>query len=218
MTSVSGIAQGARGARQDAARWEMMKAAAAENSGRFATSTSTFKTYGVGSILISQAITFDMPFTSEPTVATGFSLLKTSNPVFQLPIANCGVRQWVRDKNLYRGALVYVTIAVDELPDGLRPLKPSECKTQAMALQQCRVLDLPREYSQLVFDLGPGDITDAKKIILEDAWDEQAPEWLKVTTVVHSVTFSGIALKDVPTDGVDDDPAATPRTTTISGA
>jgi hypothetical protein len=193
----------------------MEKAAVAENSARLASSTCTLRTFGIGSIIIAEPVTFDTPFTDEPTITSGCSLIKAANPVFQLPLTNVGVRQWVKTRSLFTAALLYVSVFTDELPDGLRPLKPYEYKTQQQALDSARALDLPSAYVKEILDCGSGVLSPAEKGILSDAWDEQSPTWLKDITVVHSITFAGVAVKDVPTDGVDDDPTLTPRTTPL---
>lgn len=196
-------------------RWRMEKSATAENAARLAQCTISLRTFGVGSILIAQPVIFDTPFTHEPAITSGYALAKTTNPVFQLPLCSVGVRQWIKKGELYTAALVYVSVFTDELPDGLRPLKPAEHDTGAQAYNSAQRLGLPYDYLNIVAGVGMGEMTPIEKAILEAAWDEQSPQWLKDVTVVHSITFAGVAIKDVPTAGVDDDPAATPRTSPL---
>jgi len=212
MTSIVAQIRSGRAANE---RWRMEKAATAENTARLAQSTCTLRTFGIGSIIIAEPVVFDTPFAQEPAITSGCSLIKAANAVFQLPITNVGVRQWVKTRSLYTAALLYVSVFTTELPEGLRPLKPYECLTQAQALDSARTLALPALYVKEILDCGSGALSPTEKGILEDAWDEQFPGWLKEITVVHSITFAGVAVKDVPTDGVDDDIAVTPRSTPL---
>jgi len=212
MTSIVGQIRASRAANE---RWRMEKSATAENTARLASSVATLRTFGVGSIIIAAPVTFEVAFTEEPSITSGCSLIKAANDIFQLPITNVGVRQWVKTRSLYTGALLYVSVWSAELPEGLRPLKPYECATQSAALASARALGLPAPYVAEILACGPGPLSPTEKGILEDAWNEQYPGWLKEITVVHSITFTGTAVKDVPTAGVDDDITATPRTTVL---
>lgn len=209
------LAQSIASSRANNERWRMEKSATAENAARLAQCTISLRTFGVGSILIAQPVIFDTPFTHEPAITSGYALARTTNPVFQLPLCSVGVRQWVKRGALYTAALVYVSVFTDELPDGLRPLKPAERDTGAQAMASAQQLALPYDYLKVVAGVGAGAMSPIEKSILDAAWDEQSPTWLKDVTVVHSITFAGTAIKDVPTAGVDDDPAATPRTSPL---
>jgi len=209
------IATSVRSGRAAGERYRMERSAVAENAARLAQSTSTLRTFGIGSIIIAEPLVFDTPFTHEPAVMSGYALAKAANDVYQLPLASVGVRQWVKKGDLFTAALVYVSVFTSELPDGLRPLKPAEYKSGREAYNAGQRLGLPNEYLRIIPELGMGDLSPTDKGILEAAWDEQSPGWLKDITVVHSITFSGVAIKDVSPAGVDDDPAATPRTSPL---
>ena len=213
------VVSAVQSARSDSARWEIERAATAENSARLAQSTTTLRTYGIGSILIGEPCTFDMPFTHEPAIVSGRSMIKGQPLTYQYPVADIGVRQWIVKDRLYVGALLYVSVLCVELPDGQRPTKPFEATLIGDAWRAAKAIEMPQDYIRKVSQMGAfsDPLTDAQKLELSNDYDLAVAEMLKQLTLVNSITFMGTATKDVPAADASEDPALTPRTTTISG-
>lgn len=91
----------------------------AENSGRTATSSLTFETTGVGSVILPVPLEFDATFLEKPSVTMGLELMRLADrSLYEFPHATSGVYRWVRDENdHYTGAYVWARVSCDPLLD-----------------------------------------------------------------------------------------------------
>lgn len=84
----------------------------ANNAGRLAFSEHTLETKGTGQFRVAAPLMFDLTFTEEPRVVTGFSVGKTPKEAEGVDaFAMSGVRAWLRDdRGFYIGATIIVKI------------------------------------------------------------------------------------------------------------
>lgn len=93
----------------------------AENSAREASSSFTFDTEGVGSIIVANPIRFDATFLEKPRVSTGVEIIKLPNrTIYEMPHVTTGVMRWLLDeKKYYIGAYVWARVWCDPVLDEL---------------------------------------------------------------------------------------------------
>lgn len=101
----------------------------AENAAREATSSLTFETSGVGSIVLENYLKFETVFLEKPIITTGIELLNLPDrTIYELPHVTAGVLRWHLDpqwrqangsysRSYYLGAYVWARVSCDPLLD-----------------------------------------------------------------------------------------------------
>jgi hypothetical protein len=106
---------------QDIQQANQRKEAHRENAARNATFTAVYETTGSGDLVPAQAVKFEMPFFSEPSMLSGATLVRLPDRRFyRLPQVTAAVLRWERNtRGFYIGAFMYYRVWCEQLPAAL---------------------------------------------------------------------------------------------------